>query len=105
MAIRWDEFKANFKHYEHILPDNEPIVLPRREAARRAVNKEKRTKVQFDCTPEQYAAFHLQRKRYIELVGNVTIAYDVMTAILKAVENETVRALAEQPHSETLGDA
>ena len=82
MAIRWDEFLANIERYKRVLPPDEPIVLPKREAKRRAANKEKRTRVVFECTPEQFAAFHAQLKRYRERCVNITIAMDCINELL-----------------------
>ena len=103
MAIRWDEFKANFKHYDSILADNEPIVLPRREAARRAVNREKRSKIQFDCNPEQYALFHKELKRIREHCVNVTMATDVMNKWLKKLTPEIMDLIIEEGFDEAKG--
>lgn len=70
------------------------LLLPRIAAKRRAENKEKRTRVQFDCTSETYAAFHAQLKRYRELVQNVTIAEQILCEILAQVSDESILALA-----------
>lgn len=96
MAIRWDEFLANIERYKRVLPPDEPIVLPKREAKRRAANKEKRTRVVFECTPEQFAAFHTQLKRYRELVGNVTMAMDLLIGYLAHPTDEQIVAVAEE---------
>ena len=107
MAIKWGEFKAHYEHYKKILPDDEPIVLPRRESARRVANKEKRTRVQFDCDEETYRAFHAQLKRYRELVVNVTMAHNLMVDILKAMPDKAILRMVEagDQHAESLGDA
>ena len=96
MAIRWDEFLANLERYKRVLPPDEPIVLPKREAKRRAANKEKRTRVVFETDADTYAAFHTQLKRYRELVQNVTIAQHIMVELLATVKDEAILALAEQ---------
>ena len=95
MAIRWDEFLANIERYKRVLPPDEPIVLPKREAKRRAANKEKRTRVVFECTPEQFAAFHAQLKRYREVIGNVTVAHDLLIRMLAIWPNEELQRMAE----------
>ena len=100
MAIRWDEFLANIERYKKVLPPDEPIVLPKREAKRRAANKEKRTRVVFECTPEQFAAFHTQLKRYRELVGNVTMAMDIINGYLAHPSDEQIVAVAEEQADE-----
>ena len=72
------------------------LLLPRIAAKRRAANKEKRTRIVFDATPEQYAAFHEQLKRYREVIGNITVAHDVLNAVLADPLDETLRQLAGQ---------
>jgi len=94
MAIGFDELLNNLPKYKAFLRPDEKIVFPRLEAKRRAVNKEKRTRVQFDCTPETYAAFHTQLRRYRELVENITIAEQIMCELLAAVKDETILGLA-----------
>jgi hypothetical protein len=76
------------------------LVLPRIDAQRRKANREKRTRVQFDCTPELYAKFHEQLQRYREIVGNVTIAQDIMVYILGGVSEETIKHLVEMGEDE-----
>ena len=100
MAIRWDEFLANIERYKRVLPPDEPIVLPKREAKRRAANKEKRTRVVFECTPEQFAAFHTQLKRIREHVGNITIAQDVMNDWLGRLTEELMDVMTTEPEDE-----
>lgn len=100
MAIRFDEFLANLERYRRVLPPDEPIVLPKREAKRRAANKEKRTRVVFECTPEQFAAFHAQLKRYRELVKNVTVAQDILIAYIAHPTDEEIQRVAEESHTE-----
>jgi hypothetical protein len=96
VAIRWDEFLNNLERYKKALPPDEPIVLPRREAKRRAVNKEKKTRVVFTCTPEQFAAFHTQLKRYRDLVPNVTMSTDILIAFLAQPSDGDIQAVAEE---------
>lgn len=100
MAIRWDEFLANLERYKKALPPDEPIVLPRREAKRRAANKEKRHRIVFDCDETTYSLFHAERSRYIAACGdNVTIAHTVMIEWLSKLSDEMIRRSAddEQP--------
>lgn len=101
MAIRWDEFLDNLERYKRVLPPDEPIVLPKREAKRRAANKEKRTRVVFECTAEQFAAFHAQLKRYRELIGNVTVAHDVLIAYLAHPSDEEIQNVAKESQTES----
>lgn len=84
------------------------LVLPRIEAQRRRVNKEQRTRVQFDCDPQTYADFHAQLSRYTEACKNHRpIALAIMIRLLAQLESSSIAKLAEdeQPVQETLGDA
>jgi hypothetical protein len=81
------------------------LLLPRIEAKRRAQNKGQRTRVQFDCTPEQYAAFHTQLKRIREHIGNITVAQDVVNEWLSLLKEETMDAMTQEDTAETLGNA
>lgn len=72
------------------------LLLPRVAAVRRVVNKEKRTRVVFECDPNTFSAFHAQLKRYRELVVNIPIAQQIMVELLAAVKDETILALAEE---------
>jgi hypothetical protein len=71
------------------------LVLPRREAKRRAVNKEKQTRVVFVTTPENFSAFHSARAHVIEVVGNPTLADQLIAEVIARVADETWRALME----------
>lgn len=98
------------KHLIEIGHGSEPcvLVLPKREAAKRKVNAEKRTRVQFDCDEQTYADFHAQRSRYIEACQNHSlIAYAIMIRCLAQLSDETIKRLAEddEPLKETLGDS
>ena len=73
------------------------LVLPRREAKKRAANEEKRKRVIFDCDEQTYADFHAERARYIEACGNhPLIAYAVMIRCLAQLSNDVIRRLAEE---------
>ena len=71
------------------------LVLPRLEAKRRIANKEKRTRVQFDCDEATYSRFHTELKRYREVCGNVTVAHNLMVDILKGVDDDRLRRIME----------
>ena len=108
-SIKFGEFLAHIEHYKKILSENEPIVLPRREAARRAANKEKRTRLirELDVA-ETYAEFNGEFNRYIEHSGgNPQIAYQIMLRCLKQLSNELIVKLAadEQIETGSLSDA
>jgi len=85
------------------------LVLPRREAKKRAANEEKRTRVQFDCDEQTYADFHAERARYIEACGNhPLIAYAVMIRLLRQLPSSSITKLAEdaeQVDTGSLADA
>jgi hypothetical protein len=73
------------------------LVLPRLEAQKRRANKEKRTRVQFDCDPQTYADFHGERSRYIEACGNnVPIAHAIIIRLLKQLPSESIARLAQE---------
>ena len=72
------------------------LVLPKREAAKRAANEEKRKRVIFDCDEQTYADFHRERARYIEACGNhPLIAYAVMIRLLAQLPDSSVAKLAQ----------
>lgn len=84
------------------------MVLPKVEAQRRRVNKEKKTRIAFDADEQTYSDFHAERQRYIEACGNhPLIAYAIIIRLLKQLSSESIAKLAEdeQPVKETLGDA
>jgi len=71
-----------------------PIRFPKVDAAKRAVNKEKRTRVVFSCLPEQYAAFHEELKRFRDVIGNVTVAHDILIRVLSEVSDQEIAEMA-----------
>ena len=84
---------------------DEPAVLylPRVQAQKRRENKDKRTRVQFDCDPETYAEFHEQRSRYIEACGGyVPIAHQIMIRLLAQLPSESIKRLAEDGDAERI---
>lgn len=100
MALRWDEFVTNFERYKRILPDDEPIVFPRREAKRRAANKEKRHRIMFDCDEVTYAAFHLQRERMLHaLEENPTLFGVWLTEVMESWSDAMLQRWKENHES------
>jgi hypothetical protein len=84
------------------------LVLPRIEAKRRVANKEKRTRVQFDCDEQTYSDFHAERTRYVEACGNhPLIAYAIIIRLLRQLPTSSIQRLAaeDEPVRESLGDA
>lgn len=77
------------------------LVLPRLERQKRVANKEQRTRVQFDCTPEEYSEWHVQFKRYIEASGNhPVIARSIMLRLLAQLDTSSIERLAEDEQQE-----
>jgi len=75
----------------------EPAVLymPRVEAQKRKVNKEKRKRIIWDVDEETYKALNTERDRWIEIAINKTVAVSLMCEVLAAVPEATIRALLE----------
>lgn len=72
------------------------LVLPRIAAQRRRANKEKLTRVQFDCDPQTYSDFHAERSRYVEACGGqVAIAHALMIRCLAQLSSEFIKTLSE----------
>jgi hypothetical protein len=72
------------------------LVLPKREAAKRKENQEKRTRIAFDADEQTYADFHAERQRYIEACGNhPLIAYAVMIRLLQQLPTDSITRLAQ----------
>lgn len=77
------------------------LVLPKREAAKRKANAEKRTRIAFDADEQTYADFHAERERYITACGNHSlIAYAVMIRLLKQLPDSSIAKLAEDGQAE-----
>lgn len=72
------------------------LVLPKIEAQRRRVNKEKRTRVQFDTDPQFYADWHADRTRYVEACrGHVPIADAIRLRVTQQVPSELIAKMYE----------
>lgn len=86
------------KHLVSIGHGSEPavLVLPKREAAKRKENQEKRTRIAFDADEQTYKDFHAERDRYISACGNhPLIAYAVMIRLLQQLPTESIVRLAQ----------
>lgn len=96
---RWAEVKDHLALCikDGRIPDDEPIVLkfPRQLAKRRIVNTEKRRKVCWVATPENYSAFHAARAHVLEVVGNPTLADQLISEVISRVPDQTWQALVE----------
>ena len=97
--MRWGEAKTHLRTLlaEDRVPDDEPIVLkfPRQEARRRIRNTELKRKVCWVATPENYSAFHAARSHILEVVGNPTLADQLISDVLARVPDETWQRLME----------
>src|SRR5260221_8221540 len=76
------------------------LLLPRIASKRRAENKEKKTRVVFECTPEQFAAFHGHLKRIREHIGNVTVAQDILNDWLSHLNEDTMDLMSGEREDE-----
>src|SRR5690349_14058385 len=85
--------------HEGKVTDNEPckVLFPRRDAKKRIVNKEERTRLIRELdTHITYSEFNQEFDRYIEHSGgNPQIAYSIMLRLLKQLSDESIRKLAE----------
>lgn len=74
---------------------NEPaeLFLPRKEAQRRRVNKEKHRRIVFEVDEQGYSEWHAEKERWLSLIPNKTIMLHAMVAVLGAVQQDTIRAL------------
>jgi hypothetical protein len=97
--MRWGEVKDHLAVVlrEGRIPDDEPVVLkfPRQLAKKRIRNAEARKRVSWVATPENYSAFHAARSHILEVIGNSTLADQLMAEVLARVPDETWRALVE----------
>jgi hypothetical protein len=97
--MRWGEVKDHLKTVlrENRIPDDEPVVLkfPRQLAKRRVHNTEKKSRVIFVTTPENFSAFHAARAHVIEAVGNPVIADKLISEMLLKVPRETWQSFME----------
>lgn len=97
--MRWGEAKSYLATMlrENKIPDEEPIVLkfPRKEARKRIKNTEKRKRVCWEATPENFSAFHAARSHVIEVVGNPTLADQLIAEFIASVGDDTWRRLVE----------
>ena|SRR6266436_2293867 len=97
--MRWGEAKPHLRTLlaEDRLSDDEPIVLkfPRKEARKRIRNTEKKSRVIFVTTPENFSAFHAARAHVLEVVGNPTLADKLISELIAKVPDESWRAFME----------
>lgn len=102
--MRWGEAKPHLARLlaEDKLPDDEPLVLkfPRKEARKRIKNTEKRKRVCWEATPENFSAFHAARSHVVEILGNPVIADKLIAEFISRVPDETWRACEKAGASE-----
>jgi hypothetical protein len=99
--VRWGQVKDHLKVVlaEGRIPDDEPIVLkfPRQLAKKRIQNTEKKCRVAWIATPENFAAFHNARNYVIESVGGNTVIADKLIAeVLLTISREAWQSFVEK---------
>ena len=75
------------------------LFLPRKEAARRRVNKEKRHRIVFEVDETGYSEWHAEKERWYSLIPNKTICLHVMVRVLGAVQSGTIRFMGGEYES------
>jgi hypothetical protein len=98
--MRWGQVKDHLKVVlaENRIPDDEPIVLkfPRQLAKKRIQNTEKKCRVAWIATPENFAAIHAARNYVIESVGgNPVIADKLIAEVLMTISADAWRGFVE----------
>lgn len=91
--------------HEGKISDDEPckVILPRREAKKRVVNKDGKTRLIRELdTHVTYSEFNSEFDRYIEQSGgNPQVAYSIMLRLLKQLPDSSIKKLAEDsPHAQ-----
>ena len=99
--MKFSELKAHWAWMLEHMPDDEPVVFPRRAAKKRIANQEKRKRVIFDTDPQTYSEWQAQREAWmLELADNPTLFGHAM---LTAMREFDLKGWIEQ--QESLGDA
>jgi hypothetical protein len=98
--MKFSELKLNWEWFLRNMPDNEPVSFPRREARRRAANKEKKSEVRFRCDPQTYSEFHQQKERIMrQLDENPTTFGLFVITCLTHWNDEEIREWKERQES------
>lgn len=81
---------------------DEPAVLylPKIEAQKRKVNREKRKRIIWDVDEVTYSRFNAERDRWMRICVNKTTTISLMCDVLAAVSEETMRRLLEAGSNE-----
>ena len=91
--MRWGAVKDHLRTVlaENRIPDDEPVVLkfPRQLAKRKIVNREKKCRVCWVTTPENFASFHAARSHVIEVLENPVLADKLIADVISRVPDET----------------
>lgn len=91
--MKFAELKANWPWALEHIPDDEPVSFPRREAKKRAANKEKKSEVRFRCDEVTYAEFHKHKERIMrQLDENPTLFGLFLCEVLDGWRDEAVAA-------------
>src|SRR5690242_3966913 len=100
-VARWGELKTRWQWMVENLPDDEPISFPRREARRRAANKEKRHRISFVTDEVTYQEFWQLREEWMREFGdNPTLVNQATIEAMKQFDVAVWKA-----KQESAGDA
>jgi len=68
---------------EH-MPDDEPVVFPRRNAKKRIANQEKRKRIIFDTDELGYSRFHARKEAWLKAIlhENPTLFAEALDAAM-----------------------
>lgn len=81
------------------------VLLPRIEAQRRRVNKEKHKRLIKELSsPEEYSDWQAEFDRYYQAAGNPVIARSIMVRLLQQLSTESIRKLAEDQQIDTAAE-
>jgi len=104
--VKGVELKAMLGWIRENIQDNEPVLLkfPRREAAKKVRNTEKRRRISFVTDELGYSRWNARREAWMQALDeNPTLFAE---ALDRAMETFDVRGwLEEQKSQESLGDA
>ena len=71
------------------------VVLPAEDAKARVKNEKQRTRVIWETdSPHAYSELNAEKDRYVSVVGNKTVAFSIMLAVLKGRSDEDLRKMA-----------
>lgn len=104
--MKFGELKANWAWFVKNMQDDEPCSFPRREAKKRQQNKERKSRVVFNCDPETYAAFHREKERIMRVLDeNPTLFGVFLCAVLEEWSDYKISCWKKAQEGESLSDA